>query len=317
MRIGIDIMGGDFAPEAVLLGAVSALKELPADTRLVLIGNTETAKKILEQHKISADGLEFLFAGEAISMEDHPLKAFTSKKDSSIVKGFELLKTQKIDAFASAGNTGAMMVGVMTMIHPIKGIIRPCLAIQIPRIHGNPGIILDVGLNPDAKPEVLFQYGLLGSIYAKNVYKTEKPKIGLLNVGGEESKGNLAAKAAFQLMKKTDKFNFIGNVEGNEIFDAEKSDVIVCDGFTGNVVLKEAEAFYNLYKTRNLKDEFFERFNFEHFGGTSILGINSNVIIAHGHSTPAAIKNMILNTREIVKANLPEKIKETLNHEQN
>lgn len=310
-------MGGDFAPEAVLLGAVSAQKELPSDTQLVLIGNTDIAKKILEKHRISDNGLEFFFTAESVEMDDHPVKAFTSKKDSSLVKGFELLKTKKIDAFASAGNTGAMMVGVMTVIQMPKGIIRPCLAIQIPRITGNPGIILDVGLNPDAKPEVLFQYGLIGSVFAQNVHHTQKPKIGLLNIGGEESKGNLASKAAFQLMKKTDKFNFIGNVEGNEIFDSEKSDVIVCDGFTGNVVLKEAEAFYNLYKTRNLKDEFFERFNFENFGGTSILGINSNVIIAHGHSTPAAIKNMILNTREIVKANLPEKITETFSHDQN
>ncbi len=315
MRIGIDIMGGDFAPEAVLFGALSAKKELPFDVELLLIGDTVKASEILTQHNISPQEFEFYFASESIGMEDHPLKAFTAKKDSSIVRGFELLKSGKIDAFASAGNTGAMMVGVMTMIHPAKGIIRPCLAIQIPRITGNPGIVLDVGLNPDAKPEVLYQYGLLGSIYAKNLFNIKNPKIGLLNIGGEDAKGNLAAKAAFQLMKKSTQFNFIGNVEGNEIFNTEKSDVIVCDGFTGNIVLKEAEAFYNLLKQREITDDFFERFNFENSGGTPILGINSNVIIAHGHSTPTAIKNMILKTRDFVNANLPEKIIETLNHE--
>jgi len=315
MKIGIDIMGGDFAPNAVIKGIALSLKELPNDTQLVLFGQKGIIVDMLNSNKINPELFEIENCNQEIEMGENPLKAFTSKKDSGIVKGFSFLAEKKIQAFASAGNTGAMMVGVMSIIKTSKGIIRPCLAIQIPRKNGNPGIILDVGLNPDAKPEVLFQYGIMGSIYAKNVYNIENPKVALMNIGEESVKGNLASKAAYKLMTNNKIYNFVGNIEGTDIFNNEKYDVVVCDGFTGNIILKTAEAFYNAIIDRNINDEYFNKFNFENFGGTPILGINSNVIIAHGHSTPEAIKNMIIKTREIVKAKLPEKIIEIFNHE--
>jgi glycerol-3-phosphate acyltransferase PlsX len=310
MILGIDIMGGDYAPDAVLLGIAQALKKLTPETKLLLIGNEHYVKNFFGERQIPADRFDYFHTEEVIGMDEHPVKSFASKRNSSIVKGFEFLKQGKIQAFASAGNTGAMMAGVMTVVKPAPGVIRPCLAIQIPRIKGNPGIILDVGLNPDAKPEVLFQYGIIGALYATQLYSLQNPKVALLNIGGEESKGNLTTKAAHQLMKNNEHFNFVGNVEGNDIFDTEKSDVIVCDGFTGNIILKQAEAFYNLYSERKMNDEFFERFNFENFGGTPILGINANVIIAHGHSNPKAIESMIIQTSNIAAAKVSEKISE-------
>ena len=315
MKIGIDIMGGDFAPDKIIEGVIDAYKELPEDTGIILIGDESKAKSILSAQGFDETVFEYIHTTQEIEMGEHPVKAFTQKKDSGIVKGFHLLKNKEIDAFASAGNTGAMMVGVMTVIKPAKGIIRPCLSVEVPRLNGTPGLILDLGLNPDAKPQVLYQYGIMGSLYAKHVNNIKNPKIALLNIGTEESKGNIAVKNAYKLMSNTSEFNFAGNIEGTDVFDSEKSDVIVCDGFTGNIILKYAEAFYNLYKKRNLKDPFFDKFNFENFGGTPILGINSNVIIAHGHSTARAIKTMILHTREIVNAKLPEKITETFNND--
>jgi glycerol-3-phosphate acyltransferase PlsX len=179
----------------------------------------------------------------------------------------------------------------------------------VPQLNGNFSILLDVGINPDCKPDVLFQYGLVGSIYANHVYNIKNPRIGLINIGEEKEKGNLVVKSAYELMNGTKRFNFIGNVEGNEIFD-DKADVLVCDGFVGNIILKEAEAFYKIIKSKNISDSYFERFNFENIGGTPILGVNGNIIIGHGISNDIAVKNMILHTKEVIDANLSEKIKE-------
>jgi glycerol-3-phosphate acyltransferase PlsX len=167
---------------------------------------------------------------------------------------------------------------------------------------------LDVGINVDCKPDVLYQYAILGSLYAQNVYNIDNPRVGLLNIGSEEEKGNLLSKTTFQAMKGTTEFNFIGNVEGNDFF-TENVDVIVCDGFVGNVLLKQAEAFYRLIRKRHIVDDFFEKFNFENYGGTPVLGVNAPVIIGHGISNEKAIKNMIIHAREVVHANLPDKIK--------
>jgi glycerol-3-phosphate acyltransferase PlsX len=182
----------------------------------------------------------------------------------------------------------------------------------LPKEDGGVGLILDVGTNADCKPDVLYQFGMLGSILAKSVYKIDNPKVGLLNIGEEAEKGNLVSQAAHALMKDSTHFNFIGNVEGRDLF-SKSVDVIVCDGFTGNVVLKEAEAFYSLIKRRGRSDEFFDRFNYENYGGTPILGVNSNVLIGHGISNAIAIKNMLLLSKDVILARLPEKIKEAFN----
>jgi glycerol-3-phosphate acyltransferase PlsX len=310
MRIGIDIMGGDFAPEATVLGAILAHKEMSSEDRIVLIGDQEQILTILNREKIDPEKFDIVHASQVIEMNDHPAKAFTKKPDSTIAIGYQLLAKGEIDGFASAGNTGAMMVGAMYTVKVIPGVIRPVITGPIPKPDGTNSILLDVGLNPDTKPDVLYQYAILGSIYAENVYNIKNPKVGLINIGSEEEKGNLVTKSAHELMKGTCDFNFIGNVEANEIFEDDKVDVMVCDGFVGNVILKEAEAFYTLIKKRKIEDEFFEKFNFENYGGTPILGVNKNIVIGHGISNDKAIKNMILHTKEMVKANLSEKIKE-------
>lgn len=310
MRIGIDIMGGDFAPEATVLGAILAHKEMSSEDRIVLIGNQEQILEILNREKVDPENFDIVHASQVIDMNDHPAKAFTKKPDSTIAIGYKLLAKGEIDGFASAGNTGAMMVGAMYTVRVIPGVIRPVITAAIPKPDGSFSILLDVGLNPDTKPDVLYQYAILGSIYAENVYNLKNPKVGLVNIGSEEEKGNLVTKSAHELMKDSNDFNFIGNVEGNELFVEDKVDVIVCDGFVGNVILKQAEAFYTLIKNRKINDEFFERFNFENYGGTPILGVNNNIVIGHGISNDKAIKNMILLTKEVVDANLSEKIKE-------
>lgn len=309
MKIGLDIMGGDFAPEATTKGAILAYKELSKDIKLVLIGNQEQINDILSSHNINPGSFEIISTDEVIGMGEHPTKAFSKKPNSSISIGFRLLKEGKIDAFASAGNTGAMLVGSVYTVKSIPGVIRPCITSVMPKENGSVGIILDVGTNADCKPDVLYQFAILGSLYAEHVYNIKNPKVGLLNIGEEEKKGNLLTQAAYELMKDTADFNFIGNIEGRDIFN-ERADVIVCDGFTGNVVLKQAEAFYSLIKNRGRSDEYFDRFNYENYGGTPILGINSSVIIGHGISNDLAIKNMLLLTKEVVEANLPHKIKE-------
>jgi glycerol-3-phosphate acyltransferase PlsX len=312
MRIGIDIMGGDFAPDATLKGASAAFSKLGEDCRLVLIGDEKRMRDGLSEIGADASNFDLVHAQDNIEMGEHPTKAFLNKPNSSISIGFNLLKNNEIDVFCSVGNTGAMLVGSMYSVRAIPGVIRPCTTTVVPKEDGRVGIILDVGTNADSKPDVLYQFALLGSLYLKLVYKVENPKVGLLNIGEEEGKGNLLTQATHNLMKGTAEFNFIGNVEGRDLFN-EKCDVLVCDGFTGNVVLKEMEAFYTMYKKRGLSDEFFERFNYEIYGGTPILGVNSNVILGHGISSPEAIENMLLLARDVVKSKLSEQIKALFN----
>ena len=312
MKIGIDIMGGDYAPQATVKGACQALSGLDKDCELVLIGPRELIFEELSRCGESPDSFSIVHASEVIEMGDHPTKVFAKKPDSSIAVGFNLLKNNEIDALCSVGNTGAMLVGSMYTVRSIPGVIRPCITTIIPKEDGKVGIILDVGTNADCKPDVLYQFAILGSLYLKFVHKVENPKVGLLNIGEEEGKGNLLTQATHSLMKGSTDFNFIGNIEGRDLFN-DKADVLVCDGFTGNVVLKEMEAFYSLYQQRKLKDEFFDRLNYEIYGGTPILGINSNVIIGHGISSPLAIENMLLLAREVVESKLSEQIKGVFN----
>lgn len=309
MKIGIDVMGGDFAPGATVSGAILAYNELPKDVRLVLIGDKDLIAAELVKHNFEADNFDIVHASEVIAMSEHPTKAFSHKPNSSIALGFFMLKEGKLDGFASNGNTGAMLVGSMFSVKAVSGVIRPCITSLLPKENGSVGLILDVGTNADCKPDVLYQFGVLGSLYAENVYGMKNPKVGLLNIGEEPEKGNLVAQAAHQLMKDSKDFNFIGNVEGRDIF-SEDVDVIVCDGFTGNVVLKEAEAFYTLIKKRGISDAYFDRFNYENYGGTPVLGVNSTVMIGHGISNKIAVKNMLLLTRDVIEAKLSDKIKQ-------
>jgi glycerol-3-phosphate acyltransferase PlsX len=309
MKIGIDIMGGDFAPDATIAGSVLAHKELPNNVRLVLIGDRDKIIAGLSKEGAGEKDFDVVHTTEVIGMGEHPTKAFTQKPNSSISVGFQLLKEGKIDGFASNGNTGAMLVGSMFSVKAIPGVIRPCITSLLPKENGGTGILLDVGSNADCKPEVLYQFGVLGSIYSQYVYGIKNPRVALLNIGEEPEKGNLVAQAAYALMKDSKDFNFIGNTEGRDIF-SDHADVTVCDGFTGNVVLKQAEAFYTMIKKRKLSDEYFDRFNYENYGGTPVLGINSTVMIGHGISNKVAVKNMLLLTKEVVEANLPEKIKQ-------
>lgn len=313
MNIGLDVMGGDYAPDAVIAGAVLAQKHLSNSERITLFGDENAILRLLKNENANVSDFDIVHCSEVIAMGDNPAKTFSKKIDSSIHKGFKHLAEKKIDGFASAGNTGAMLVGTMYTIRSVPGVIRPAIASYIPVSEKKFNLILDVGINPDCRPNVLFQYAILGSLYSKHVFGIDKPRIGLLNIGAEDEKGNLVTKSTFELMKDTSDFHFAGNVEGNDLFSDSKADVFVCDGFVGNVVLKEAEAFYQLIKKRNITDHFFEQFNFENYGGTPILGVNSPVVIGHGISNAKAIMNMILQTRTVISSNLCEKIKEAFN----
>jgi len=308
MKIGLDIMGGDFAPKAAVLGAIAAQKSLSADQTIVLFGDKTQALPFLAEEGVSPDIFEFVHTTEMIGMGEHGTKSVLQKPNSSISLGFQYLKDGKIDSFASAGNTGAMLVGAIFSVKPVPGVIRPAVATNVPKLKSGFGIMLDVGANADCKPEVLAQFGILGSLYAEHVYHIQNPKVGLMNLGEEEEKGNVLTQSTFPLLKKTD-INFIGNIEGRDLFN-DKADVIVCDGFTGNVMLKLAETFYILTLKKGFKDEFFDRFNYEQYGGSPILGVNAPVLIGHGISSPEAIKNMVLLSRTMIETQFVDKIKE-------
>ena len=309
MKIALDAMGGDFAPESIVEGAILASKELPEDAHIVLIGDQMKIESILKHNNVNPDIFTIVNANEVIGMGEHPAKAFKQKQNSSIAIGYHLLKKGDVQSFCSAGNTGAMLVGSMFTIKAIEGVIRPGIAGFIPKEGGKYGIILDVGANADCKPDVLNQFAEIGSIYSKHVLSVENPKVGLMNLGEEEQKGTLLTQAAFQLLSINDKINFIGNIEGRNLFD-DKADVIVCDGFTGNVILKMAESFYDTLKKRGINDPFYEMFNYEAVGGSPILGINGNVVIGHGVSSPTATKNMISMGYDLAKSRVDLKIKE-------
>lgn len=312
MKLGLDAMGGDFAPDAVIEGAVDALGQLAADDRIVLIGDNTRIRDKLTSMRADPSLFEIVPTTQVIEMSDHPAKAFSLKKDSSIAVGFMMLKSGLIDGFASAGNTGAMLVGASYTVNVIPGVFRPALAALIPNLNGKASVLLDVGINPDSKPDVLMQYGILGSVYARNVLGIENPVVGLLNIGEEESKGSATVRAAYEMLRENSDINFRGNIEGHHLFTDEMTDVIICDGFVGNVVLKMAEKFYVIARKRGFKDTFFDRLNFEVVGGTPVVGINENVVVGHGISNRKAIMNMLMQTRDVVYADLAGKIKEAL-----
>ncbi len=309
MKIALDIMGGDYAPAEAIKGVQMFLAQEPdASVHLLLIGDAAAAAQympLLDEHQYR---YTFVEASQVIGMNEHPTRALKEKPESSIAIGFGLLQLKKADAFISAGNTGAMMVGAMYTVKTIEGILRPTIASPVPRTDGTFNLLLDVGANADCKPEHLVQFAQLGSIYAKNVFGVENPKVGLLNLGEEEGKGNILAQATYPLLKECTGIDFIGNVEGRDVFH-DKANVIVCEGFTGNVMLKMAESIYPILKDRNIQDPFLDNFNYEIYGGTPILGINKPVIIGHGISHALAFKNMIAVTQKIISSDLTEAFK--------
>ena len=312
MRIGIDIMGGDYSPGAAIEGSLLAQKNLPTDTEVVFIGNKQVIKDYCNENGIDISTFEIIHTSHVVGMGDHPLKAYKKHPDASIFLGQKLLKNMDLDGFCSAGNTGAMLVGAMHITTPIPGVIRPGISSTVPNLSGNDSIIIDVGLNPDARPDVLYQYGMLGSILSSYVFHIEQPRVSLLNIGAESEKGNLVVRSAYELMVRNDDFYFIGNLEPNSLFTVDNADVLVCDGFVGNIVLKEAESFYKLISMKNVCPDSFEMFNFENFGGTPVLGVRAPLVIGHGISNAKAIKNMINTTFQMVEAELSEIITEKI-----
>ena len=257
-----------------------------------------------------AERFDIVHTTEVIEMGDHPAKAFQAKADSSITVGFGHLAKGAVHGFASAGSTGAMMVGSMYAVKPIEGVIRPTISSAVPTVSGRPALLLDVGLNVDCRPEVLAQYGLIGAIYSEAVLGVERPRVALLNIGEEEAKGNAQTKAAHELMKADGRYDFVGNIEGSHLFSGKVADVIVCDGFVGNTALKMAEGFFRINRALGCADNpFWAAMNYENVGGTPVLGVNAPVVIGHGCSSPLAIKNMILTTERCVRADLSGKLR--------
>jgi glycerol-3-phosphate acyltransferase PlsX len=309
MNIGLDMMGGDFAPREAVKGLQMYLQEITSPAILFLTGDEQQLHPLLQEYEIPTAAVKVIHAPEVIGMHEHPTRALKEKKHSSIAVGFHLLSTGKIDAFISAGNTGAMMVGALFSIKAMEGVLRPTISSIIPKENGGSGLLVDVGLNADCKPEHLNQFALLGSLYAQHILDIENPRVALVNIGEEEGKGNILAQAAYPLLKENKQINFIGNIEGRDIL-LDRSDVMVCDGFTGNIILKMAESLYEITKEKQILNEFFERFNFEIYGGTPVLGVAKPVIIGHGISQAGAFKNMILLSQKMIQTGLLGKMKD-------
>ncbi len=311
INIGIDIMGGDHAPLVVLEGCGRALPILDSETVLHLIGNAGIINEFLTDNPFPPEAnYRVVAASETIEMSDHPVKAFQQKQDSSLNIGFNLLKKGEIVGLASAGNSGAIMVAALNTLGSIEGIDRPCAVSTFPNAGGGFNILLDVGINVDTRPQQFVQFAYLGAIYAQEVFGIEDPVVGLLNTGAEEGKGSVLYQKSYQLLKSLKDFTFVGNVEARDFYTSE-ADVIVCDGFTGNVFLKQTEGFYNLIQSFGLKNSFLEQLNYEKYGGTPILGLKGNVLLGHGISSAEAIKNMILATEKVSRVKLADKIEKT------
>lgn len=308
MNIGLDMMGGDYAPVEAVKGLSLFLSAIHIPATLYLFGDDAVVGPLLQKYEIPESSCILVHAEQVIEMHEHPTKALKEKTKSSIALGFKYLAQGRIDAFVSAGNTGAMMVGALFSIKAIEGVIRPTISSIAPKENGSSGLLLDVGLNADCKPEHLNQFALLGSLYAQYILGIDSPKVGLVNIGEEEGKGNILMQATYPLLKENKQINFIGNIEGRDIL-LDKADVMVCDGYTGNIILKMAESLYEISDRRNIDDEFFLRFNHENYGGTPVLGVSKPVIIGHGIAHAKAFMNMIKLAAKMIDTDLLGKMK--------
>ena len=312
MKIAVDAMGGDYAPEEIVLGAVEAVKAYDFD--VVLVGDEKKIRGVLTKYGAKeSDRLSIVHASEVIEMGEHPAQAIRRKKDASIVVATRLVKDGLCDAVVAAGSTGAAVTAALFGLGRIKGIERPCIATPIPSKKGIT-VLLDSGANANSKPKHLVEGAIMGYHYAKYILGVEKPTVGLLNIGEEKEKGNLQTKATYELMENTSDFNFVGNVEAKHVFDGTVADVVVCDGFVGNTLLKVMEGIYEMARKQGLvNDNYFTKLNYENVGGTPVLGINSTVIIGHGCSNANAIANMVLQTEKTIKAGVAPKLREIFN----
>src|ERR1017187_10448 len=292
MIISLDMMGGDFAPVEAIKGVQLFQSQPGQDVHLLLVGDEKRINQLATEYKIRSEKITIVHADQVIEMHEHPTKALKEKQQSSIAIGFHLLASGKADAFISAGNTGAMMVGSLFSIKAIEGVQRPTIGAYLPQEDGKLSLLVDVGLNSDCKPENLNQFAILGALFAKHILNTPNPRVALVNLGEEEGKGNLLTQAAYTILKENKQINFVGNAEGRDLLK-DKADVYICDGFTGNVILKFAESIYDIVQNRKIQDEHFNRFNFEIYGGVPVLGVNKPVIIGHGISHAKAFDNMI------------------------
>jgi phosphate acyltransferase len=328
IRIAVDAMGGDNAPESQVIGAIQAAKELSDKIEITLVGNEIEIKKILKSQNCSLENLHLINASEVITMEDSPSDAFKVKPDSSLTVGLKLQQDGKADALISAGNTGAVLSAATLMLGRIKGIGRPSIGSFFPTDAGKT-MLFDVGATVDCRAKHLLEFAQMGSIYMNYMCGIDKPRVGLLSVGEEKSKGNNLTLEAFKLLENSG-LNFIGNVEGRDVLRG-KAEVIVCDGFIGNIVLKFAESVLDLLKSKfkqyadrgswnkikvalsygTLK-EVIKDFDYQGYGGVPLLGVNGVAIIGHGQSTPLAIKNMIIRAQETVSKKVNEKIEEAI-----
>ena len=310
MRIALDVMGGDHHPEAPVQGALSARRRLPASVTLVLVGEEEK----LRQHVANAGGtpedFEYLHATDVISMKESGSKAAVGKPESTIVKGMQAAAAGELDAFVSAGNTGAMLVSAVVHLGLYEGLVRPTVGALYPH-HGRFSFICDVGANLGAKADALVQFGELGSIFMETLFGVQNPSVALLNVGEEPSKGTEAVQQAYAKYEENPRVNFLGNAEGWELAEG-KADVFVCDGFVGNIILKYSEGLYPIFKNKLPQDEEVEAMNFEQIGGLPFLGVKGTVIVGHGRSGALAYENMLVRAEEIVRNQLNVRIQELL-----
>lgn len=302
-------MGGDFAPLEAVKGCIAVRKQYP-DIYPVLFGRKADIVECFSKLGVSDSYFEIVDAPEVIEMGEHATKAIAHKKGSSINIAYKHLVDKNIEALIGAGNTGAMLVGALFSVKAIDGVQRPTITSILPKLAGGFGVLLDVGANADCKPEVLNQFAILGSLYAQYVYGISNPKVALLSIGEEKEKGNILNQASYPQLEMNDRINFVGNVEGRDLFN-DKADVIVCDGYTGNIVLKLCEDFYYSLTKLGIENEYLDKFNFKNYGGTAILGVNEPVIIGHGISKEDSFAKMFKLAKDVVESKLIEKIKQS------
>jgi phosphate acyltransferase len=305
MRIGLDMMGGDFAPKEACLGVLDFLQR-HSDCHLVLLGDKSSIEEGLPN--IADLPITIIQTENEIGMHDHPIKAMKEKSTSAMVVGFGLLAKGEIEAFLSAGNTGVMLVGASHVIKTIEGLLRPSIPTPVPQLENNYSLMLDIGINADCKPEYLNQFAMLGSFYAKEILGYDNPSVALLNIGEEEGKGNILAQATYPLLKENTKINFIGNIEGRDLLD-NKADIIITDGFTGNIVLKFAESLYDIIRVKaKVESEFLDKFNHRLYAGVPVLGVKKPVVVGHGVSNAMSFAGMLDLGRKMIQTKMCEKM---------
>src|SRR6476619_411036 len=317
MKIPLDAMGGDFGPPNLVGGAVLALREYPRLDKLFLVGDTPQIEAELKKHKCNDRRVEIVHSTQVVEMTDGAVESVRRKKDSSVSRAVDLVKKGEAAAIVSAGHTGAAVAATTIKLRTLPGIDRPGIAAVIPS-ETNIFVLIDAGANSDAKPEHLLQYGIMGSVYSRHVLGYKNPEVGLMSIGGEDVKGTDLTKEVFKMLKQSD-LNFRGNVEGHDIF-AHPVEVVVCDGFVGNVILKTCESvgdaifkwlkheltknklrMAGAYLAQNAFKAIRKKVNYEEYGGSPLLGVNGICIIAHGSSTPLAIKNALRVAAESIE----------------